>query len=92
MGLGAICKDDLYRILLSSTVLLFLYFSFNRKRSSNTKKPVTKDDIRENIIHYCDEGGGENDMTAFDMKTLKIPIGQLPELVQHKATSAREFP
>lgn len=26
---------------------------------------------------------------AFDMKTLKIPIGsQLPELVQHKGTSS----
>jgi Cadherin cytoplasmic region len=54
------------------------------------KKPVTKDDVRENIINYCDEGGGENDMTAFDMKTLKVPIGQLPELVQHKAVGASE--
>jgi len=70
--------------------LLFLYFSFNRKRTtSNVKKPVTKDDIRENIINYCDEGGGENDVMAFDMKTLKIPIGsQLPELVQHKGASS----
>lgn len=72
-------------------VLLFLYFSFNRKRTTNVKKPVTKDDIRENIINYCDEGGGENDVMAFDMKTLKIPIGsQLPELVQHKGTSSIE--
>lgn len=23
-------------------------------------------------------------MTSFDMKTLKVPLGQLPELVQHK--------
>lgn len=72
-------------------VLLFLYFSFNRKRTTNVKKPVTKDDIRENIINYCDEGGGENDVMAFDMKTLKIPIGsQLPELVQHKGASSNE--
>jgi hypothetical protein len=70
--------------------LLFLYFSFNRKKSTNVKKPVTKDDIRENIINYCDEGGGENDVMAFDMKTLKIPIGsQLPELVQHKGTASK---
>jgi hypothetical protein len=71
-------------------VLLFLYFSFNRKRTSAaTKKPVTKDDIRENIINYCDEGGGENDMMSFDMKTLKIPMStQLPELVQHKGSSS----
>ncbi|EAA14580.4 AGAP009717-PA, partial [Anopheles gambiae str. PEST] len=70
---------------LHATVFLFVYFSCSRRRSANfKKKPVTKDDIRENIINYCDEGGGENDMTAFDMKTLKIPIGPLPELVQHK--------
>uniref|UniRef100_A0A8W7P8D5 Cadherin domain-containing protein n=1 Tax=Anopheles coluzzii TaxID=1518534 RepID=A0A8W7P8D5_ANOCL len=49
------------------------------------KKPATKDEIRENIINYCDEGGGVNDMTAFDMKTLMIPIDPLPELVQHNA-------
>lgn len=36
---------------ISNVVLLFLYFSFNRKRTTtNVKKPVTKDDIRENII------------------------------------------
>uniref|UniRef100_A0A8W7PKM3 Uncharacterized protein n=1 Tax=Anopheles coluzzii TaxID=1518534 RepID=A0A8W7PKM3_ANOCL len=70
--------------------LLFVYFSCSRRRSANfNKKPATKDDIRENIINYCDEGGGENDMTAFDMKTLKIPIGPLPELVQHKVPPVR---
>uniref|UniRef100_A0A182HWZ0 Uncharacterized protein n=1 Tax=Anopheles arabiensis TaxID=7173 RepID=A0A182HWZ0_ANOAR len=73
-----------------ATVLLFVYFSCSRRRSANfNKKPATKGDIRENIINYCDEGGGENDMTAFDMKTLKIPIGPLPELVQHKAPPVR---
>ena len=37
------------------------------------------DDIRENIINYEDEGGGEGDMTAFDMNVLRLhcdePIG-----------------
>ncbi|XP_061511005.1 neural-cadherin-like [Anopheles gambiae] len=76
--------------LLLIIILIFVYFSCSRRRSANfNKKPATKDDIRENIINYCDEGGGENDMTAFDMKTLKIPIGPLPELVQHKAPPVR---
>ncbi|XP_035781928.1 neural-cadherin-like isoform X3 [Anopheles albimanus] len=79
--------------LLLIIILLFVYFSCSRRRSANfNKKPATKDDIRENIINYCDEGGGENDMTAFDMKTLKIPIGPLPELVQHKAPPVQTLP
>lgn len=30
--------------------------------------------MRENIIVYDDEGGGEDDMNAYDIKTLQIPI------------------
>ena len=32
------------------------------------------DDVRENIISYDDEGGGEDDMQAFDITPLRIPI------------------
>lgn len=32
------------------------------------------DDVRENIISYDDEGGGEDDMHAFDITPLRIPI------------------
>lgn len=32
------------------------------------------DDVRENIINYADEGGGEDDMNAFDITPLRIPI------------------
>ena len=32
------------------------------------------DDVRENIISYDDEGGGEDDMTAYDLTPLRIPI------------------
>jgi len=31
--------------------------------------------VRENIINYEDEGGGEDDMTAYDITPLQIPIG-----------------
>lgn len=32
------------------------------------------DDVRENIINYADEGGGEDDMHAFDITPLRIPV------------------
>ena len=31
----------------------------------------SKEDIRDNVIHYDDEGGGEEDTHAFDMGTLR---------------------
>lgn len=30
------------------------------------------DDIRENIINYEDEGGGEGDMTGYDLNVLRL--------------------
>lgn len=58
---------------------------YSRRRESHIKYPGPDDDVRENIINYDDEGGGEDDMTAFDITPLQIPIGgPMPELTQCK--------
>lgn len=48
---------------------------YNRRREAQIKYPGPDDDVRENIINYDDEGGGEDDMTAFDITPLQIPVG-----------------
>lgn len=58
---------------------------YNRRREAHIKYPGPDDDVRENIINYDDEGGGEDDMTAFDITPLQIPInGPHPEYDPNK--------
>lgn len=67
------------------TVLVLVFVVYNRRREAHIKYPGPDDDVRENIINYDDEGGGEDDMTAFDITPLQIPIGgPMPELAQCK--------
>lgn len=62
-----------------------MFVVYNRRREAHIKYPGPDDDVRENIINYDDEGGGEDDMTAFDITPLQIPIGgPLPELAPPK--------
>lgn len=62
-------------ILYKFIVLVLVFVVYNRRREAHIKYPGPDDDVRENIINYDDEGGGEDDMTAFDITPLQIPIG-----------------
>ncbi|KAG8223170.1 hypothetical protein J437_LFUL000336 [Ladona fulva] len=61
--------------LFALLILVLVFVVYNRRREAHIKYPGPDDDVRENIINYDDEGGGEDDMTAFDITPLQIPVG-----------------
>ena len=69
--------------LIIILVLVLVFVVYNRRREAQIKYPNPDDDVRENIINYEDEGGGEDDMTAFDITPLQIPVADPSMVVGH---------
>ncbi|XP_053558277.1 cadherin-24 [Bombina bombina] len=56
-----------------SLLALVSLFSLQRRHKPSSLSLCEDEDVRENIITYDDEGGGEQDTQAFDMSALQPP-------------------
>nr|CAD7576152.1 unnamed protein product [Timema californicum] len=94
-------SNFLVAILVCVAILLILLLAVvvHRRKTDDMFKDT--DDIRENIINYEDEGGGEGDMTGYDLNVLRLmydqdglPIVDKPPLKEnyHTRSAPEEVP
>lgn len=59
-------------VFLLSPVIVVLFAALRRQRKEEPLI-ISKEDVRDNVVSYNDEGGGEEDTQAFDIGALRNP-------------------
>uniref|UniRef100_A0A3B5A9Q5 Cadherin-24-like n=1 Tax=Stegastes partitus TaxID=144197 RepID=A0A3B5A9Q5_9TELE len=76
-----------------TTLLVVCALSLSlRHQKRDSHSPFEEDDVRENIISYDDEGGGEADTAAFDITALQSRAAANPADPRARRRSLRQFP
>ncbi|KAF6720308.1 Cadherin-6 [Oryzias melastigma] len=76
----------LVSILLCLLILLIVVIFFTTLKHRRKQEPLieSKEDVRDNVVSYNDEGGGEEDTQAFDIGALYHPATALEESAKQR--------
>ncbi|KAM3604810.1 uncharacterized protein V6R79_016461 [Siganus canaliculatus] len=81
LGTGAFVAILLCIVILLAVMMLFTLL--RNKKASKEPLILCEEDIRENVVAYDDEGGGEEDTEAFDIAALRNPKASEPHRKFH---------